>query len=462
MKTNYVTLLCFTFLAVGFYGCQSDDDTEDPYVPVNFQLTADAFELFQDEPIQFNLFDNDSNIPEGATVVFENLGGASVSVSDPNNTPQNLQDDIITYTASNTYSETASFLYTVCDMEGLSCETAQVNVKIYKPFNIQIAQLPYPILSDYNFFYSDMANQEPAPGVLPYKPISQLFSDYAKKKRFVWMPKGVSAQYISDESLLNFPNGTIIIKSFYYDNVLPSNTTKIIETRLLIKKDGQWSFADYIWDEEQQEAFLDTTGDGANVEIQWVQDGEQRFVNYRIPSTSQCITCHKSFKSNTPIGPKPQNLNGTYAFDDGDQNQLQKWIETGYLQDNLPGNIETVVDWEDQSKDLTLRVRSYFDINCASCHIDGGHCDYRDLRLAYSESASDDNLGICLDPQTPIPGFEDKKLIEPGDPANSILYFRLETTLEEYRMPLLGRTLVHDESLALIEEWINSLNNVCD
>jgi len=460
MKTKFSTLFYLGLLIFGLHSCQSDD--EENYVPVNFTLTEDSFELFQDEPFQFNLFDNDAGIPKGATIVFENLGSGSVTISDPNNTPLNLQDDVITYNASSSYAETDSFQYKVCDSEGLSCETAQVSVKIYKPFNIQTAQLPYPKLSDYNFFYSDMANQEPAPGVLPYKPISQLFSDYAKKKRFVWMPKGVSAQYVSDGTLLNFPDGSIIVKTFYYENVLPANDTKIIETRLLIKNGGQWSFADYIWDEEQQEAILDASGDGANVEIQWIQDGEQRVVNYRIPSTSQCITCHKSFKQNTPIGPKPQNLNNMYPFADGDENQLQKWIDTGYLADNLPGNIETVVDWEDESKDLTLRVRSYFDINCASCHIDGGHCDYRDLRLAFNESGEADNLGICMDPQTPIPGFENKKLIQPGDPANSILYFRLETTLEEYRMPLLGRTLVHDESLAMIEEWINSLNNTCD
>jgi hypothetical protein len=33
---------------------------------------------------------------------------------------------------------------------------------------------------------------------------------------------------------------------------------------------------------------------------------------------------------------------------------------------------------------------------------------------------------------------------------------------EEYRMPLLGRTLVHQVSVDLIEEWITSLDIDCN
>ena len=72
------------------------------------------------------------------------------------------------------------------------------------------------------------------------------------------------------------------------------------------------------------------------------------------------------------------------------------------------------------------------------------------------------NLGVCVDPDTPIPGYENDKIIEPGDALNSILYFRLHTTLEEYRMPLLGRTLRHDEALLFIEQWILNLTPACD
>jgi hypothetical protein len=38
----------------------------------------------------------------------------------------------------------------------------------------------------------------------------------------------------------------------------------------------------------------------------------------------------------------------------------------------------------------------------------------------------------------------------------------MATVEEEYRMPLLGRSLVHQEAVDLIEEWITSLEIDCN
>ncbi|MGK4568553.1 hypothetical protein [Flavobacterium sp. 3HN19-14] len=40
-----------------------------------------------------------------------------------------------------------------------------------------------------------------------------------------------------------------------------------------------------------------------------------------------------------------------------------------------------------------------------------------------------------------------------------MMYYRLNTTNETYRMPLHGRTLIHEEGLELVRQWINSLND---
>ena len=459
-----IKLLTFGILGISLVSllqsCKSDD--ADAYTPINIIAEADVSEGFQDETLTIPIFDNDQNIPENATVQIEGLGTGAVQLLDPNNTPNTILDDVIEYVPNANYSETDTFQYTICDEEGMSCDSAEVSIKIYKPLNIDLGALPYEKLSDYNFFYASLANQEPVPGVLPYEPISTLFTDYAHKKRFVWMPKGVSAEYVGDGDLLNFPDGAILVKTFYYDNVLPSNTTQIIETRLLIKRGGTWEFADYIWDEAQQEAILNTSGNGANVPIEWVQNGETRSINYRIPSTAECFICHKNSDQIIPIGPKPQNLNGNYQDGLTSFNQLQRWIEEGYLMSNLPPNIETVIDWEDTSEAIELRVRSYMDINCAHCHVDGGHCGARSIRLAFRESSDLENMGVCSIPDMPIPGYDDTTLIVPGEADNSILFFRVATTQEEYRMPMTGRTIAHDEFVTLLEEWINSLTITCD
>ena len=308
------------------------------------------------------------------------------------------------------------------------------------------------------FFEGDMKALEPVLGVIPYEPISTLFSDYAKKKRFVWMPSDVQATYVADNKFIDFPVGTILIKSFYYNTVQPDNNTRIIETRLMLRKADDWYFADYIWNEDQTEATFSL--DGSFTNIDFLENGVAKSTNYRIPSAVECITCHKSQSNSVPIGVKPQNLNSIYVYADGSQNQLDKLIAEGYLEDNLPATINTVVNWSDETQPIDLRVRSYIDVNCAHCHSELTYCDYRPVRFAFADSANETNLGVCVDPDTEIPGMT--KIVAPSLKERSVMYFRLNTEAEELRMPLLGRTIIHEEAVALIGEWIDGLTTECN
>lgn len=328
------------------------------------------------------------------------------------------------------------------------------------PVVLDIDAVPYQTLSAYNFFENNMADQSPVFGVLPYDLITPLFSDYAKKKRFIWMPNGTQATYTSDNTIVDFPLGSVIIKTFYYDNVLPNLTTKIIETRLIIKKNNEYIFANYKWNEDQTEAFLDNNGSFVNVSIE--KDNNPFEINYRVPSETECRVCHKSANElPIPIGPKPQNLNKLFLYADGTKNQLQKWVEVGYLNNAVPSNINTVVNWEDQSEPLELRARSYLDINCAHCHSDEAHCAYRPIRLSFTDTENPVNSGICISPEE---NFDNAlvHIISPGRNDRSMLWFRINTTEVSARMPLLSRSVKHDEGVALIETWINSLETHCE
>jgi len=316
---------------------------------------------------------------------------------------------------------------------------------------------PFQKLSEYNFFKDNISDLIPSLGVLPYEPINSLFTDYAHKKRFVWMPKDKKANYVDDYSILNFPIGTVLIKSFYYENVQPNNSTRIIETRLMYNTSEGWKFANYIWNDEQTEAFFDLTG--SYTDVNFIENGQNRSTTYRIPSAAECFTCHKSEVNSIPIGLKPQNLNKSITYADGTRNQFQKWIDVGYLENNLPTNITTISNWKDQNASLTDRMRGYLDINCAHCHSEERHCDYRPVRFAFGDYQGDVSLGVCVDPDTPIAPYS--KIVESGNVARSLIHFRINNTQEEYRMPLLGRTLIHDEGVVLLEQWITSLNIDC-
>ena len=165
-----------------------------------------------------------------------------------------------------------------------------------------------PKLSDYGFF-EDLNAQIPTKGVLPYELITPLFSDYADKLRFIYMPEGGFAEFIPNK-VFDFPDGTVLIKTFaYLNDHEESNLDKqLLETRLLIKKKGQWKNVSYVWNQEQSDAFL--TIAGKTIPTQFVnQDGDMQEVRYRVPNINQCKECHQSDKSIKPIGPKARNLN---------------------------------------------------------------------------------------------------------------------------------------------------------
>lgn len=333
------------------------------------------------------------------------------------------------------------------------------------PITIDLSLVPLPKLSDYHFFIGDLKNQSPGYKVIPYKPASSLFSDYAHKKRFVWLPSGTKASYNGADNVLEFPDGAVLIKTFYYDNVQPLNVTKIVETRLLIKKTDGWKAYTYVWNAEQTEAFLETTNNGLFVPITWIENNVTKSISYKIPSQTECVTCHKININQTgeitiPIGPKPQNLNTVYNYGRFTRNQLQYWKNIGYIDSTLPAltTIYSEVDWQDTSKPLELRARSYIDINCAHCHRDGGHCDYVPQRFNFSNSNLE-TFGICL---TPLFYIENGPfVINGGNANNSEMIIRMSSNEGSIMMPIIGRSIVHEEGNQLMRDWINSLPSNC-
>jgi len=453
MKKNYLNLL---LIGLTLIACKSEDDD---YVALQIQTRADTAQVFQNSFVEIAVLANDNNIPETGVLTVTNSTYATISILD-NNTPNNPSDDKIRYTPTSNYLGTDSFVYTICSSNN-NCATGTVTVTILpaSPVIYNPDDLPYPNLSDYNFFEGDLKNLEPVSGVIPYDLNSALFSDYAHKKRFVWMPNGSKASYDTDYKPLNFPVGAFLIKNFYYDNVLPTGNTRIIETRIMYFTDSGWEFAEYVWNDEQTEATFTTNGSFVNLD--WNEAGTIKNVNYRVPARAECFTCHNKFGTPVPIGPKPQNLNKNYVYQDGTSNQLQKWVDLGYLNADYPGNIDTMVAWDDTSESLTMRARSYLDINCAHCHSEESYCEYRPMRFAYNENELASNMGICVEPDTNI-GDEYPLIMNPANAEASVVVFRMTSVEEQYRMPLLGRTLQHTEGVALITEWINSLTDRCE
>jgi uncharacterized repeat protein (TIGR03806 family) len=317
-----------------------------------------------------------------------------------------------------------------------------------------------PNLSDYRLF-ADAADPLTGPNGngVGYDLNTSLFSDYANKYRFVYVPEGAAAAYRNQE-VFDFPVGTIIAKTFTIqaDLRIADSRQDIIETRLLLRRKDGWKALPFTWNPSKTDAKLTLTGGTKNVN--WVDiSGAAQSTDYVIPNSNNCANCHGEDEL-IPIGPKARSLNKDYAYDSGSGNQLTHWTEVGILA-GVPSDlntIHTVPLWDDTSASLDDRARGYLDINCASCHGSAaGAANTSGLFLEFWREFGRE-VGECKPPVAAGDGSGGLKYaIVPGDAAASILHFRMNSDETEIRMPESGRSVIHTEGVKLIGDWIDAM-----
>ncbi|MDH4039591.1 MAG: hypothetical protein OEV88_02970, partial [Gammaproteobacteria bacterium] len=318
-----------------------------------------------------------------------------------------------------------------------------------------------PSLSNYRLFADASNPMENANGGIIYDLNTPLFTDYANKYRFVFVPEGTPAVYRSEE-VFDFPVGTVIAKTFTIQADLrdDSSAEDIIETRLLIHRKEGWRALPYIWNAEKTDAVLTVTGGTQNVS--WIDiNGEQQSTDYVIPNTNNCANCHTQEKLQ-PIGPKARSLNKDYAYASGVANQLDYWTEKGILV-SAPedkSSIDTIPLWGDTSAPLDDRARGYLDVNCMHCHSPAGAAKTSGLFLEYFRPFGT-AVGECKPPVAAGGGAGDLDYdIVPGNAAESIMHFRMDSNETAVRMPEIGRSIIHTEGVELIAQWINAMDPV--
>jgi uncharacterized repeat protein (TIGR03806 family) len=304
-------------------------------------------------------------------------------------------------------------------------------------------------LSDYGFFKGTLKEQIPSDGVVLYTLNSPLFSDYASKLRFVKLPVGQSVSYNPD-SVLQFPVGTAIVKTFYYpiDERNPKKGRRLMETRVLLHEAKGWVALPYIWNKEQTDAVLEVAG--GSDQVSWIDGaGKKQSFEYQVPNMNQCKGCHERSGEMTPIGPSVRQLN--------DGHQLQNWSTTGLLKGLPKDHIPALVNYSDASASLDDRVKAYLDINCAHCHNPTGPARSSGLYLTW-DSKDRTAYGFFKAPVAAGRGSGNLSFdIVPGKPEQSILHYRMASRDPGVMMPELGRQLTHHEGVELVRSWIASL-----
>jgi len=299
-----------------------------------------------------------------------------------------------------------------------------------------------PKLSDYRFF-ADLAAETPAARVMPYDLETPLFSDYATKHRFLYVPAGQKAGY-QPVAALDLPVGSAIIKTFGYPQ---AGRFKPLETRLLLRRASGWVALPYVWNAEGSDALLKRAG--TRIPVTFTDpSGAARSISYAVPNQNQCKDCHALAGAIAPIGVKARYLNHG--------GQLEK-LRAGEMLDRLPADAPRVARWDDVRAPIDARARAYLEINCAHCHNPAGAASNSGLFLELGRR-DPVAFGIGKRPVAAGRGSGGRDFaIAPGDPDASILVYRMESTDPGVAMPELGRATVHKEGVALMRQWIDSM-----
>lgn len=327
---------------------------------------------------------------------------------------------------------------------------------------------PCPTLSGYGLFNGrdERGWPVPAEGTFIYTLNTSLFSDDTLKLRTIRLPEGAGPMVYRDPGPFDFPVGTVITKTFAVGEDLRDSDTpvRILETRLLIRREREWFAAPYIWDADQQEARHRSIGQ-TNIAFSWVDaEGNARSTqDYAVPARTECGQCHREERLLDVIGPKARHLNRPSRYIPDGMTQLEYWADQGWLT-GLPSDPNAIprtpVAHDPDDASLDERARGWLDVQCAHCHNDTSEvaASGLDLRPGIVDLGK---LGVCKSPSAAgADGSGGLRYdIVPGHPERSILVYRLEADASNTLaiMPRLGRSVVDQPGLALMREWVTWL-----
>ncbi len=366
-----------------------------------------------------------------------------------------------------------------------------------------------PLLSNYGLFrdQTDPTKGASGPGV-PYDLNTILFSDYAVKYRFLFLPldgsgkvqKATYMDHLNCETLtiyncytatLGFPVGTVFAKTFAFRN---GANEDVVETRLLIKRQDasgriEWVGLPFEWNSDHSDAVLKLEGDTKAVTYDYddpdpaVVDSTGKRAHYTgtvnaygIPNAGACLQCHSGDDREpgaAPIGPKVRNLNKDHAYEDGSTaNQLAYLHSKGLLDlPDDPTKLEKMAKWNvpgstgevaNSPADIHKRVRTFMEVNCMHCHNPAGGAQNSGLSLDAFDAVDNQKMGeghgICKPPiaagkAADVGNYD----IQPGDASHSVLPYRVSSVAPGIRMPPLARTVQDTEFVTMVNSWTNDV-----
>lgn len=315
----------------------------------------------------------------------------------------------------------------------------------------------FPLLLSQTGCFKTLQPLVPADGVIPYDVQVPLWSDHLDKTRWFALP-GDQKIIFTQKDGWNFPDGSVAIKHFAYNATKGDPSTRYnVETRFLIKSQGEWRGYTYRWDSSQKDASLTTSR--RNVDIRQKR-ADGTFLNFThiIPSSTDCMYCH-SQEAGRVLGLETAQMNRSFDYKNATDNQLRTLEHIGIFTKKLPlkhTSLPKLAPLHSTQVSLETRVRSYLHANCSFCHRPGSQ-HYGDIDLRYSTPLKKTN--ICdRKPLEGHLGLSDPRVVAPQKPQKSILLLRMSRRASSTgQMPPIGSVLKDQKALVFIQQWIQEL-----
>lgn len=321
-----------------------------------------------------------------------------------------------------------------------------------------------------------------ADGVVRFAPNARQWQDGALAEHFVALPGDTSVVLNSNPRphpgqvnwhnfRLHFPKDAVLVKTIRLQGRYTTHESpalpKPVETQLLHFDGEDWRGYTYAWRDDSSDADLVPAEGGEKVYK--VHDatvpGRQREWAWTFSSRNQCLSCHNAWAEYT-LAFNREQLNG--SANTGVPNQLAHFTQIGLIRrvgdDGKPlppfdlstAEKEPAIPDPHGSDKFTLdqRARGYVHANCAHCHRFGGGGGAVLLELDAFKPLKE-TMAFDAKPRQGDFGLADARIIAPGHPERSVLYYRM-AKFGRGRMPHLGSEQPDPFGLELVNEWICS------
>jgi uncharacterized repeat protein (TIGR03806 family) len=311
--------------------------------------------------------------------------------------------------------------------------------------------------------FADVAALTPAPGVVRYEVNLPHWADGARAAHWIALPSDGESGLDPEREQITFgadgewrlPQGSVLAQQLDLplDARRPEHVRRV-ETRVLVhSRRGEFYALSYRWRADGREADL-VARDAQDVEEIETRDAQGRAetVAWRYPSRAQCRQCHNGAAGGA-LGLSARQLEREIDYGAGRESQMAAWAQAGMLA-RAPATVagERLAPLGDARESLEHRVRSYLDVNCAPCHRPDGARALFDARRRTPLAQSGILGGEVLNPL----GMQGARVVTPGDPATSLLLFRLHS-VGAIAMPPVGKARVDLAAAEAVTRWIEEL-----